>query len=216
MNDDIQLRHAKQLSVMRGYLDGRGFYIAADALEFVRQLEQGTRKDGLTPKFHHQLSVARLIRTVDPHLAEPEVAIAAAFLHDVLEDHGATVTRELLEERFGRPLAAVIWRLSKKSNGLTKDKPLYFSELAECPTASVVKLADRAHNLQTMQGVFDYEKQAAYVREVEEWFYPLIRKARRTFPRQYGAYENLKILLRCQCELVRQIHLAAKGPEGSR
>jgi len=168
---EIQARHTKQLSVMRGYLDGRGFYLAADALEFVRQLEQGTRKDGETPRFHHQLSIARLVRTVDPHLRNPEQALAAAFLHDVLEDHGSAVTREALEERFGRDLANIVWRLSKKSNGLVKDYNLYFDELAKCPTASVVKLADRAHNLQTMQGVFDYAKQAAYVREVEEWFY---------------------------------------------
>jgi (p)ppGpp synthase/HD superfamily hydrolase len=205
---DVRTRHIKQLAVMRGWLEGRGYFLAADALEFVRQLEQGTRKDGETPKFHHQLSIARLITTLAPHLANPEHAIAAAFLHDVLEDHGATISREDLAERFGKELADIVWRLSKKSNGLTKDYKLYFTELAECPVASIVKVADRSHNLQTMQGVFSVEKQKAYIGEVEEWFYPLIKTARRRFPRQYPAYENLKILLRCQCRLVEHIHEA--------
>tara|TARA_Y100000310_G_scaffold279517_1_gene298681 strand:- start:13118 stop:13759 length:642 start_codon:yes stop_codon:yes gene_type:complete len=211
---EVQARHTKQLAVMRGYLDGREFYVAADALEFVRQLEQGTRKDGETPKFHHQLSIARLVHTLAPHLIHPERAIAAAFLHDVLEDHGATISREDLAERFGRELADIVWRLSKKSNGLAKEYDLYFGELGTCATGSVVKLADRAHNIQTMQGVFDYAKQAAYMKEVEDWFYPLIRTARRAFPRQYGAYENLKILLRCQCSLIQFIHATADGGTG--
>ena len=211
---EVQARHTKQLAVMRGYLDGRGFFVAAEALEFTRKLEQGTRKDGETPKFHHQLSIARLVRTVDPHLIHPEYAIAAAFLHDVLEDHGATFSREALAERFGQDLADIVWRLSKKCNGLVKDYDLYFGELAGCPVGSVVKLADRCHNIQTMQGVFDIPKQRAYMKEVEDWFYPLIRTARRAFPRQYGAYENLKILLRCQCSLIQFIHATADGGTG--
>jgi hypothetical protein len=71
-----------------------------------------------------------------------------------------------------------------------------------------VKPADRSHNLQTMQGVFTIDKQRQYVGEVDEYFYPLIRKARRTFPKQYGAYENLKILLRVQVNLIHHIHEA--------
>lgn len=209
----IQDRHVKQLSVMRGYLDGRNYFVAADALEFVRQMEQGTRKDGKTPAFHHQLSIARLVCTLAPHLSNPEHAIAASFLHDVLEDHGATISREDLERRFGKELADIVWRLSKKCNGLVKDYELYFGELATCPTGSIVKLADRTHNVQTMPGVFDIPKQQSYLKEVDDWFFPLIRKARRAFPRQYGAYENLKILLRCQYRLIHHIHDASGEAE---
>ena len=75
--------------------------------------------------------------------------------------------------------------------------------------ASITKLADRSHNLQTMPGVFTSEKQHAYLEEVETWFLPLGKTARRAFPRQFGAYENLKILLKCQCELINAI-LAAQ------
>jgi len=204
----VEAKHAKQLAVMRGFLDGRQFYTAADALEFARQLEQGTRKDGKTPKFDHQLSIAQLIITLIPHLMHPEWAVAAAFLHDVMEDH--PIEFGDLAERFGDELAEIVWLLSKKSNGITKDYERYFGDLAGCPTASVVKLADRAHNIQTMQGVFSLEKQQAYLREVEDWFFPLGKTARRAFPAQYGAYENLKILLLCQCQLIRCIHEAAE------
>lgn len=206
--NDIEQRHVKQLAVMRGWLDGKGYFKAADALEYVRLMEQGTRKDGQTPKFHHQLSIARLVSTLSPHLLYPEETITAAFLHDVLEDHGDMVTREYLETRFGKLVSDAVWKLTKKCNGLVKSYELYFAEMAACPIASAVKLADRAHNIQTMPGVFTIEKQKAYLHEVDTYFFPMVRISRRLHPRQYGAYENLKILLRCQSGLIRHMHEA--------
>lgn len=208
MTSEVEARHMKQRAVMRGWLEGKGFYLAADALELVKGLELGTRKDQQTPKFHHQLSVARLISTLTPHMMFPEETVTAAFLHDILEDHGDEWTVERLKERFGPRIAEAVWALSKKSKGFTKTYEAYFAGMTACPIASLVKLADRAHNVQTMVGVFTVEKQRMYLEEVEQWFYPMIRQARRNFPRQYPAYENLKILLRCQMTLIKEVHQA--------
>jgi (p)ppGpp synthase/HD superfamily hydrolase len=210
MAHEIQERHRKQLSVMRGFLEGRQYYTAMEAMELVRNTEIGTRKDQITPQFHHQLSVARLVSTLLPHLMFPEETLAAAFLHDLLEDHGDEWTREKLEAKFGKVISDAVWCLSKKSNGMSKSAESYYGALARCPISSTIKCADRAHNIQTMHGVFTLEKQHAYVGEVSQWYYPMIRQARRSFPRQYGAYENLKILLRCQCRLVEHV-LEASG-----
>ena len=202
---EVSDRHRKQLSVSRGYLEGRGYFTAAEALETVRRLEQGTRKDGVTPKFHHQLSVARLVMTLEPHLIHKEETIAAGYLHDILEDHGDVWSRESLSAKFGPTIADAVWLLTKKYQGAVKDHDRYFDEIAKCSIASVIKLADRAHNLQTMQGVFNSTKQREYLAEVDNFFFTNIRVARRNFPKQYGAYENLKILLRCQVRLVKQV-----------
>ncbi len=210
-SERIADRHKKQLAVMRGWLEGRGFFIAMDALEMCRVLETGTRKDQQTPKFHHQLSVARLITTLAPHLIYPEATITVAFLHDLCEDHGELWPREAVEAKFGKQIGDAVWCITKKSAGMTKDYDRYFADMAGCPIASMVKLADRAHNLLTMQGVFTYEKQAAYVEEVGRWFHPMLKTARRAFPRQYPAYENLKIFLLSQVRLVRHIHAAAEA-----
>ena len=203
MTTEIQERHKKQAIAMRAWLEGRGYWQAADAFELVLQLEVGTRKDGVTPKAHHQLSVARLVQTLEPHLKHSEETITVAFLHDVLEDHSDKWSRELLEARFNKRIADAVWTITKKSGGLVKDTATYYAEVASCPIASVVKLADRNHNIQTMSGVFTAEKQARYVQEVEDYYYPMIKTARRTFRSQYAAYENLKILLRCQCRLIK-------------
>jgi len=205
---EVAIRHKKQLAVMRGWLEGRRYFKAMDALEFVRGLERGTRKDGETPKFHHQLSIARLISTLIPHLIYPEETLAVAFLHDTREDHHEQVTHDVLFDKFGSLVADAVWLLTKKCGGLVKSPETYYKAIAGCPIASIVKPGDRAHNLQTMDGVFTPEKQLRYVAEVEAHYWDLIRTARRLFPRQYGAYENLKILLRCQTRLIRRIHEA--------
>jgi (p)ppGpp synthase/HD superfamily hydrolase len=200
--DDMGRHHAKQLTYMRGMLDGKGWYKAWSALELARGLEVGFRKDGCTPKFHHELQVARLAATLLPHLIHPEETVAACFLHDLREDHPKEVDGALLAAQFGPLVADAVWALSKKSGGLTKDYDTYFADLARNPIASVVKLCDRAHNLHTMQGVWSPEKQRAYAEEIDRWFFPLIKEARHNFPRQYAAYENLKILLLTQYQML--------------
>lgn len=210
--NDVAIRHQKQLAVMRGWLEGRKYWKAMEALHVVRELSNGVRKDGITPQFHHQLSVTRLLTTLEQIFLYPEETITAGFLHDLLEDHGDVWNRDTLERKFGKQVADAVWTLSKKSNGTVKSAEAYYGALGQCPIGSLVKLADRNHNIQTMEGVFSPEKQLAYIGEVEEWYYPMIKEARHLFPQQYAAYENLKITLRCQCRLIRQINAASVVP----
>jgi len=202
----VSERHVKQLAKLERALHLRGWALALDALDLARELEAGKlRKDGKTPKFHHHVSVARLVYTLAPHLQFPERTVAAAFLHDLLEDHGDIIHADL-DDRFGTTLANDVELLTKKTMGLAKTYEVYFEGMATSPVASVVKLADRAHNVHTMQGVFKPEKQVEYAEEIVQWFLPMLRQARRLHPRQYDAYENLKIMLRCQLSLIRAMH----------
>ena len=204
MDPGIEARHQKQLGKMGVLLNQHRYLKALKAMSHIEALEAGEfRKDGKTPKLHHQLSVARLTFTLVPHLLHPDETLAVCFLHDIMEDYG-TDTSELTHT-YGSLTASAIWKLTKKYGTVVKPYEEYFTELALCPIGSVVKLADRAHNIQTMQGVFGSAKQRTYVEEVSTWFFPLIREARRRHPSQYDAYENLKILLRCQVSLLRQV-----------
>lgn len=203
---DMEKHHHKQLTFMRGMLDGMGFYKVLEALEFACRLDEGKlRKDGQTPRFHHQLQVARLLSTLLPHMLKPEDTLIVAFLHDVLEDHHDIVGRTMLDDQFGRDVGSAVWKLSKKMGGITKTPQSYFEEVSRCPVSSLVKCADRIHNNHTMQGAFSREKQEQYVRELDDWFFPMLKAARHNFPRQYAAYENLKILLLCQQELLYHV-----------
>ncbi len=202
---DIIARHQKQLATMRAWLDGRRYFKAIAALELMRSHEVGTRKDGRTPKAHHQLSIARLLSTLEPHFMHPEDTMCVAFLHDDLEDHSDVNSLGTIRQNFGDLVAAGVWSVTKKcpAAGVVKTYESYFGCLARDPLGSIVKLADRAHNYQTMPGVFSEGKQKEYLSELDTWFLPLVRAARHNFPSQYAAYENLKILLRCQAALLR-------------
>jgi hypothetical protein len=69
----------------------------------------------------------------------------------------------------------------------------------------VVKLADRVNNVGSMVGVFTTEKMQKYVDEVNTFFRPLIRAARRNFPEQEAVYENMKLTLLGQINLIEYI-----------
>jgi len=83
----------------------------------------------------------------DPHvnILEPEQIIAAAWLHDVLEDTPTTL--EEIEDMFGYQVADVVNLLTDKSgrNRLERHLKTYHAIRTD-PDATLIKLCDRRHN----------------------------------------------------------------------
>lgn len=183
---------------LRYYLLGKGWYVAVDALEYGESIHTGLRKDGVTHEFEHQVRIAHYLRTLD--CMSPEETIAVALLHDVREDYN--IPDHELARRFGPTIAEACIILDK--NGKTPDA--YYHDIANNPITSLAKGGDRIHNMQTMVGVFSSEKQLRYVGEVESWFFPMIKQAKRQFPQQERAYENIKHVLENQVELIKVIN----------
>lgn len=204
-----RVRYEKLGVSLRYFLLGRGYYEAARALEFGAKYHTGTRKDGITPEFQHQIEICHYVRTLLPSLQYPEETLIAAILHDTDEDYPEC--RHELQREFTERTVTSVLLLNK--HGKTKDH--YFNTIAEDPIASIVKGADRTHNLQSMIGVFTAEKQIKYVEEVETYFLPMLKNARRKFPQQEPAYENVKHLLNTQIELIRELHAATVPQENS-
>lgn len=186
---------------------GKEYLTGIRALEFARLFHQGLRKDGCTPEFAHQLSIARYVKTLHNSLMFPEETMACVFLHDTPED--ADVGFEELEQRFGQRVAEATRLVTKKFRGEKIPKETYFSQMAQCPIASVVKGADRMHNLQTMQPAFSLTKQRHYCEETESFILPMLKRARRNIPEQEAVYENIKLSLENQIEFIRALHEAA-------
>ncbi len=172
-----------------------------EVMEWSETIHDGMRKDGVTKEFMHQLGIAQHIRTLGPHLMNLTGTLSAAFLHDTSEDH--TLAAAQIAERFGRVAADDSQRMSKIRNGTKLPLDIYFDELADCPRCSIVKGADRVNNLQSMLGVFSLAKQEEYIDEAEKWILPMLKRARRNFPRQEAAYENIKLMMVSQIELLR-------------
>jgi len=185
---------------MRYWLYGKEYYTAVKAMEYASRYHTGMRKDGETPEFHHQLSIASYIRTL-PNLIYPERDFAVAFLHDVVEDYNVSLSE--IERRFDKDIAYSVRLMSKKVEGYEAKTESYYESMMDDPVSSIVKGADRIHNFQTMPEVFTTEKQLKYIEECENYIIPMLREARRKFPEQEPAYENIKHVLLSQIGLIK-------------
>ena len=147
------------------------------AFNFAYQLHEGqTRKSG-EPYIAHPIAVATLLRS----LGGDSVTIAAGFLHDVVED--TEVTPEEIEELFGvqvRLLVEGVTKLSKFNFSSTTERQAenfrrMFLAMATDIRVIVVKLADRLHNMRTLDHLKP-EKQRRISQETREIFAPLANR----------------------------------------
>ena len=214
--DYDKLRHN-----LRQWLLGREYHIALAAMELGLQYHTGTRKDGVTPEFQHQVSQATFCRTLDGVLMHPEETLATIFLHDIVEDCEIT-PEEVLHHLKSKgaelhlQLKLISSGLDKMTNqygdgfshgqkGIKKEYEEYYGAMEDCPVASICKGMDRMHNHQSMIGVFTHEKQRDYIKHTEEFIIPMLKVSRKNWTRQEAAYTNVKHILQSQIELVEEI-----------
>lgn len=195
-----QLVFAKRKIALRFWLQGRGYYKALEAMEFAERYHVGTRKDGMTPEFDHQVSIAHFVRTL-PDLLYPEATITTVILHDTPEDYAVAIKK--IETLFGTQVAEATELMNKfDAYGRPKDHASMIEAMGWNAIASVAKPADRIHNWNSMIGVFTPEKQLTYVVEGEQLL-PMVKIARRRFPQQERAYENIKHMMQSQTRMIR-------------
>lgn len=111
------------------------------AASFAARCHHGQmRKDGLTPYVAHPFRVAMTVRQVFG--VDDEVALAAALLHDVIED--TTADYDDLREQFGKEVADTVAALTKDMRLPEEDRePAYDRQLlAASWQTRLVKLAD--------------------------------------------------------------------------
>jgi GTP pyrophosphokinase len=147
------------------------------AFEFAYQLHEGQYRASGEPYIGHPIAVAGLIRD----LGGSSVMIAAGFLHDVVED--TEVTLEEIESRFGvevRQLVEGVTKLSKfnfssKTERQAENFRRMFLAMAADIRVIVVKLADRLHNMRTLEHL-NPDKQRRISLETREIFAPLANR----------------------------------------
>jgi len=147
------------------------------AFEFAYSLHEGQRRASGEPYIMHPVAVAGLLRD----LGGGSALIAAGFLHDIVED--TDVTPEELEERFGpevRCLVEGVTKLSKfnfssKTERQAENFRRMFLAMAQDIRVIVVKLADRLHNMRTLEHLAD-EKRRRIALETREIFAPLANR----------------------------------------
>lgn len=123
----------------------------AQALELATQAHDGqVRAEGL-PYVTHCIAVARILECWG---IEDENFISAALLHDSVEDGNVSLSD--IEESFGKDVAELVDGVSKfrSETGETDDRETLKKVLIKSyidPRVAVLKLADRLHNMRTLE-----------------------------------------------------------------
>lgn len=195
------LEYTKKKNVLRGRLQGMAasnpdWFLAVKALNFGERHHPGFRKDKVTPSYMHQVEMALYALTLLPHVLFSVRLIVAILLHDTPED--SRVSHEEILLNFGRDSRDDIELLTKEYRGTKKEMEVYFFDMTGNPVSSLAKGIDRINNLSTMAGVFSLAKQIEYCVETRDHFFSMLKTARKNFPEQDLAYENIKFVLTCQ------------------
>jgi (p)ppGpp synthase/HD superfamily hydrolase len=190
--------------ITRSWLSGAGMTQALRAVNLGLDWHDGTRKDGKTPEFTHQLSQIQEARGL-AGITQPdlEIIICTIALHDLPEDKRYSI--RWVYNDFGKLVGTAVEKMSKKYfGGNAEQSPeRYYFDIGEDPFASDAKGCDRVHNHASMPGVFEPQKMLSYMDETDEYVRPMLKRARKNFPHQEIAYTTLRHRLREQMSLIR-------------
>jgi RelA/SpoT family (p)ppGpp synthetase len=160
-----------------GYLPRQQLSVIADAYAFSADAHEGQKRRSGDPYITHPLAVAGIL--ADLHLDYQSVA--AALMHDVIED--TPTAKHEIAARFGAEIASIV-------DGVSKLERLNFSSRSELQVESfrkmmlamvqdirviLLKLADRLHNMQTLDAL-PGDKQQRIARETLEIYAPIANR----------------------------------------
>ena len=142
--------------------------------------------DHQDPYLIHPLRTALIL--LDELNITDTTALAAAILHDVVEDGNSKPTIGDIAVKFGDQIAAAVNSLSKTEKNtrvLQGSLQQYYVDLEKAPLhVRLVKLADRLDNARECLMVLDPRFQFRYFRETRKLYLPLAKKTSSYFERQ--------------------------------
>ena len=125
------------------------------ALDLAIDAHKDQRRKSGEPYIYHPIAVAHIVAS---EIGLGAIAIAAAFLHDVVED--TEYTLEDMERMFGKKVAIIIDGLTKISTIQDQNISVQAENfrkmlltLSDDVRVILIKLADRLHNMQTMDSM---------------------------------------------------------------
>ena len=134
--------------------------VVSKAYEFSERKHNGQLDDGGGSYFeNHICQVVAIIKQV----TKDKEIIAAAYLHDTLED--TKTTYEELKDNFGQRVADLVLEMTHEGK---KDEKGYWFPRLKSKEAILIKFADRLSNLSRM-GVWDEERQLHYLKKSKFW-----------------------------------------------
>ncbi len=182
-NADRKLTGLSQLAARaRDYLPPEKLALVENAYEFAATAHDGQVRKSGEPYLEHPLQVALTLAG----LQLDADALSAALLHDVTENCGVSI--EQIESKFGRDVARLVdgttklgkvsWQVSDEvtaSQSHLENLRKMLVAMAEDLRVVFIKLADRLHNMHTLDAL-PPEKQYSIAKETLEIYAPLAHR----------------------------------------
>ena len=145
------------------------------AYEYGARMHKAQKRANGEPYFSHPLAVADILTGL--HL--DATTIITALLHDTLEDTDATY--EEIQRFFGTEIAALVdgvtkltrLELSSEDSAQAENFRKFLLATANDVRVLLVKLADRVHNMRTLQHIQPHEKRLRIAQETMDIYAPL-------------------------------------------
>ncbi len=159
---------------VEAYYPDADFVLLKKAFVFAERAHTGQKRSSGEDYIVHPLNVSATLIKLRMDLE----SIMAGLLHDVVED--CEIFPEELEKEFGKDVTSLVVSLTKISKIKFKTKEESQAEnfrkmvvaMAEDIRVIIIKLADRMHNMRTLQYVSD-EKQKKIAKETLDIYVPL-------------------------------------------
>ena len=160
-----------------GYLKPEDISQLQSAYHFSEAAHEGQFRKSGEPYISHPLAVANIL--AQWHL-DPQ-ALTAALLHDVMED--TAVTKTEITKNFGKPVAELVDGVSKldkiefetHEEAQAENFRKMLLAMARDVRVILIKLADRLHNMRTLQAV-GAEQRRRVARETLEIYAPIANR----------------------------------------
>ena len=152
--------------------------IIKHAYDVAVKMHEGQFRRSGDPYVQHPIEVAYILATMNTGPA----TIAAGLLHDVLED--THMSKEEMEAEFGKEIVQIVDGVTKisKLKYMTKEKALAHNHeklllaMAKDIRVILIKLADRLHNMRTIEFHSSIEKQKTIAKETLDLYAPLANR----------------------------------------
>ncbi len=166
------------LKKIKNYLCEQNFTVIVKAYDFAVVAHYGQKRLSGEPFVSHLLAVANILADWKMDI----LSLAAGLLHDSIEDGAAT--EKDLQKEFGETISRLVSGVTKvgqvKLRGSTDEEFVenlrkMFLAMSSDLRVVIIKLADRLHNMRTLQ-YLSAEKQTRISRETLEVYAPLAER----------------------------------------